>query len=143
MKSVPEKIEIFFILLSLFQQFSQLLNRVLQLYLPVTVVVHYPLVQVLLLRDGDGRQLGAADAVLFAETFLRRLKESTSGTERPYQSTRVSLVKAVTVYLLRNTKGFCYLFCKSDRFVTNHNKVFSCHSQRGGKSTADLTLTSL
>ena len=112
MKSVPEKIEIFFIPLSLFQQFSQLLNRVLQLYLPVTVVVHYPLVQVLLLRDGDGRQLGAAHAVLFAETFLRRLKESTSGTERPYQSTRVSLVKAGTVYLLRNTKGFVICFVK-------------------------------
>ena len=87
MKSVPEKIEIFFIPLSLFQQFSQLLNRVLQVYLPVAVVVDYPLVQVLLLRDGDRRQLGAAYAVLFAETFLRRLKESTSGTERPYQST--------------------------------------------------------
>ena len=112
MKSVPEKIEIFFILLSLFQQFSQLLNRVLQLYLPVTVVVDYPLVQVLLFRDGDGRQLGAAQAVLFAETFLRRLKESTSGTERPYQSTRVSLVKAGTVYLLRNTKVFVICFVK-------------------------------
>ena len=81
MRSSPEIIGIFSVLFSLVEKFSELLNGVLKLYLPLAVVLHDPLVHVLVVIENW--ELGTAQAALFAESVLRRLEESTSGTKGP------------------------------------------------------------
>ena len=72
--------------LSLFQEFPQFLDGILQLVGVVTVVLHDPLVEVhfRLLGLVEFCQLGAAQAVLLGEDRgLLDLQEPAGGTERP------------------------------------------------------------
>ena len=74
--------------LSLFQEFPQFLDGILQLVGVVTVVLHDPLVEVhfRLLGLVEFCQLGATQAVLLGQGGLLGLKEPAGGTERPEQS---------------------------------------------------------
>ena len=94
-KYLPKIIQIFVfprlsLLLSLFQEFPQFFNGILQLEGVVTVVLHNPLVEVhvRLLRLVEVRQLGAADTALFGQgnMGLVLLQETTRGTKRPEES---------------------------------------------------------
>ena len=72
--------------LSLFQEFPQFLDGILQLVGVVTVVLHDPLVEVhfRLLGLVEFCQLGTAQAVLLGEDRgLLDLQEPAGGTERP------------------------------------------------------------
>ena len=91
-KRLPEIIKIFVfpLSLSLFQEFPQFFNGILQLEGVVTVILHDPLVEVevqlRLLGLVEFCQLGATQAVLLGQGGLLGLKEPAGGTERPEQS---------------------------------------------------------
>ena len=76
--------------LSLFQEFPQFLNGILQLEGVVTVILHDPLVEVEVHLRQLGLvelcQLGAAQAVLLGQGRLLGLQEPAGGTERSEQS---------------------------------------------------------
>ena len=81
--------------LSLFQEFPQFLDGILQLVGVVTVVLHDPLVEVhfRLLGLVEFCQLGAAQAVLLGEDRgLLDLQEPAGGTERPGQQNTFNVI---------------------------------------------------